>query len=776
MGTKAHDSGRADAGNPLPDGSSRPACDFQPTEGDVQAWRDSLLHEDSGRLVGLARNYLGSVRTPFDKRELIVRLESLLRRPETGTATVALLSRTDILILGSILLSGPIPEPALKGLFAGEFPLAELGSRLANLGDRLLVYRQEYADGARVAITPFLVGVLAPIATDARLLFGPEPGSAIDESAASIAGRDRKAGAELASVGLKALALFAFLTDHHGALRKDGSLSTRAAVAIRRICPDVGTQFAAALFGVLTSSGLVEGGRDEGRIDVDTLERIFWKNWESLAWRLALARSGGDPSAAPVVAATLEPFFSRGFLFSRQGLARLLRISCWRNGCAEDDPALVDAMLELGMIEAVDNGLQCRPEALVAPAKLAQQSSSQANSTQDAAKLAQQSSSQVNSTQDTGRPILAAEGSGILHLMPEASLQDRLFLISTARPVRLSGLWDFELDARSARRAFARGADAAGLIRALEKMEGRELPQALSFSLSSWEEEYRKLRLFRGSFLAVDAPTSEILEASGVAAALGAEKVSTGMYFLGNAPHERIEEALASIGMEIPPAIRTAKPPVAISRDSDLGDASALSWGNRNSERIRAYGGKSGSARRPTFDPGIDIAGSLDGGDRLAHELKAILSGFAILPALKGDLEERIARKLVLDGDQLERLAGLQARPKSGGGAREPGAAKGTRRPAPFLRDQIAGAMDYQGKLRLIRQALKSPLDRIEVQWSPREGERRTAMLRPTGLEQNEKGHTLEAEDLGTGGPARIGVGAMSSVRLVRASYFGDDT
>lgn len=91
-----------------------------------------------------------------------------------------------------------------------------------------------------------------------------------------------------------------------------------------------------------------------------------------------------------------------------------------------------------------------------------------------------------------------------------------------------------------------------------------------------------------------------------------------------------------------------------------------------------------------------------------------------------------------------------------------------------------ASGLDYAGKVRIVERALRSPGDRLEILYrlpgaAIDEGPARI-LARPVRLEKTEKGLVLEAEDLGTGSPVRVPLGAASLVRRMRASLFGEDT
>ncbi len=141
----------------------------KPTAAD---WSDALLTSGTEALHGAVRNYIGPIKTPYDKRELVQRLEAFLRRADTKETMLALLDSLDARILGSSLLMGPVGEQSLKDLFAGELPLFELGVRISNLLDRLLLFRYHYGGRRLVAVNPLLEEDLKARALDPSLFFG----------------------------------------------------------------------------------------------------------------------------------------------------------------------------------------------------------------------------------------------------------------------------------------------------------------------------------------------------------------------------------------------------------------------------------------------------------------------------------------------------------------------------------------------------------------------------------------------------------------------------
>jgi len=702
-------------------------------------WSNALLTSGTESLLGAVRNYLGPVKTPYDKRELASRLEAFLRREETRASILSLVDALDARVLGSALLIGPCPEPALRELFSGEMPLFDLGIRIDNLLDRLLLFRYQSGGGRLVAVNPIFEADLRRITLDPRLLLG---------SAAGGAGAGSPVTAELA------VGFFAFVFHSPIALRKSGGLTKK------------GTERAAALFPALAAAGRIDAlarafdaagfFRAEGDCRAPDRE-VFarglsaWGNGLPYYLAAALSLAGdaeaedrGEPLAEASVrsaerkARELGTVLARamaalpgGAAPSRSALPRWLRIVALRGGYDGDPAGAAQALDDLGL---VDSG----------------------------ARAAGDGGGEASSGGRRG-PVLVAEGSHALHLMPEASLEERLLAGSAARPASLEKVWSFEVDRETARRAFASGLTSASLRSSLEAMSGASLPQSLAFSLAAWEEEYRSLRLYRGFVLVADERQRPIVERSAALGRIVAEALAPGVYFLSAATQEEAAVALAAAGLEAPPAAEASRPAYggAVGGASVVGAASgALVAGDprifgaaeaaaRMATGIIAEAGEGRAALGESLWTAAPGAATLDPEPRLA-ELRAAVASSGRSDEERRELAERVERRLVLTARQI-----AESDPRS---------------------ERLeAGGLDYLGKVRVVERALRGRGDRLEVLYRLPGAEPVRALLRPVRLERNEKGLVLEAEDLGTGGPARVPLGAVSTVRRVRASLFGEE-
>ena len=134
-------------------------------------FKSALLTLGDEAFFGLVRNYLGPIRTPFNKHDLIKRLESFLRRPDIQERIVGLIDDEDAQLLSAVWMLGEPDFDELYLLFAGERSYLDLHQRLLNLEDRLLVYR----DHDRLLINPILQGLLEERVLRAELLFASRP-------------------------------------------------------------------------------------------------------------------------------------------------------------------------------------------------------------------------------------------------------------------------------------------------------------------------------------------------------------------------------------------------------------------------------------------------------------------------------------------------------------------------------------------------------------------------------------------------------------------------
>jgi hypothetical protein len=357
------------------------------------------------------------------------------------------------------------------------------------------------------------------------------------------------------------------------------------------------------------------------------------------------------------------------------------------------------------------------------------------------------------------RRVFVTDGSHSLSVLPEAGLDDRIFALLVAVPKVYGKVWELELGRDSIRRAFGAGLEAGEIVTRLSAGCGMPLPQSLAFSIESWRDEYRSLRLFHGFVLVCDERGRRIVVGHPELSAMVAARLGDGVFAIAARSHDEIRSRFAEAGLELPGEIHAFGAPdslvvpgsvpaetyqaAGIQREDFAAIAGSL-WRELVDAEDRA--GEAGASDGVRESPG-----DLDPAPRL-ETLRALLVARAdgVPTELTRELSERIESRLILDAAQL-------ARADVSLGAIE------------------AGGLDYGGKTRIAERALRTRGDRLEIRYQLSGEPPTVAIVRPTRLEKTPKGIVLEGEDLSTGFPLRLPLGAASMVRRLRATPFGDD-
>ncbi|GHV86119.1 hypothetical protein AGMMS50230_17270 [Spirochaetia bacterium] len=200
----------------------------------------------------LMRSVLGTVKTPFNKQNLVEELSRFIARPDIQETIADYIDERDRRIIAAIaLLEEPLPGE-LESFFTGEYSYVELQSILVNLEERLIIYRfrdEEERKGLRIALNPRLENILAKAAADTEILF-PSLEYTMPETTGLNEGMNSKTLA----------ALFAFLQNGAVLVRGEGELSFRKKTVEegRRLFPGIDLEAAAG--GLLCLGLLVQDG------------------------------------------------------------------------------------------------------------------------------------------------------------------------------------------------------------------------------------------------------------------------------------------------------------------------------------------------------------------------------------------------------------------------------------------------------------------------------------------------------------------------------------
>nr|MBP7495484.1 hypothetical protein [Spirochaetales bacterium] len=144
-------------------------------EDELSRWKAAFLKLPDSAFFELLRNYLGELKTPYNKHTLLESLEGYLRNPDTRARILALIDPADALLLTAIFYLPHPSREALSRLVVGEFGYLELHNKLLNLQDRLLIYAIRDEAEEEFSLTPLLQDDLLERVIDPELLIPSRP-------------------------------------------------------------------------------------------------------------------------------------------------------------------------------------------------------------------------------------------------------------------------------------------------------------------------------------------------------------------------------------------------------------------------------------------------------------------------------------------------------------------------------------------------------------------------------------------------------------------------
>lgn len=730
-----------------------------------------MLSESSVRLLALARNYLGHVGSMVDKGKIVSGLSAMVARPEIQSAALALMDRTDKLIVGIISVAGDMDKAALQKMLAGEISYHEMEYRLANLTERLILFQTREET---FSLNPLFDETARSGAARTDILFGPGPAvasAAVAANAATNAAAVPAAEAEdfgherpppaLLSVQELGLIAYSLLQENRNLFLKSGELSARAKKRIASLLRGdrEGVGIVEAIIHALYRAGMAQEEDRGPLVDFRAFADFLLEAGRDFPFAMCLAYVNGlksNPYA--LIAEASSPFFEHRFSFSEAGLGRFIRLALGDSVVPETICSIPAALKDFGLLKEKDGLLQCSPERIV-------------------------SRWPVSSFDD--HAAISVEGTGMVHVLPSASLRDTIALLDIGSLESASGAWSVSITRESSRRTFAAGWTAGDIERSLESMSGTAIPQTLRFDIARWEEEYNSIRLFRGYVLAADGRAAKIIEGSGALSRFPHEKIGEGLYYFGSVQASTLEMALVDLGLPSPALRTSAKTgagkvrrwaeksesdqrdislkPEGVFAQAGMDEASRNSSGNERMDESLAFRFNVGSF--PSAVPDSEIVVSAEAAiDSPEGPLLDEIAHLPVSERLRKQIEERIKRKLVYTPDQLHAMvkAGNAEAKASGAAARL------------FDVGFVAGGLDFNGKVRIIQTALKAKFSRLDIRWAV-EGEIRTGLVRPVSLHKIERDYMLEGEDVVKGQPVSIRVGSMMQVGLQKGFLLGDE-
>jgi hypothetical protein len=701
-------------------------------ENSLSRWKSAFLTLQDTAFFDIVRNYLGEIKTPYNKHVLLGNLETFLRSHETRRRMISLLDRRDSRLLTAIHILEAPTHDRIHRFFEGEIGYLDLHHHLMNLQDRLLIYADRSTGDEEILITPLLEEDLLIHVIDPRLL--------IPSQNARIA-----APPEPWLNDSLLTAMLSYLLEKKDIFKSDGTIRKKAEAELREKFPVLfGGSISRRselkednsrinlLFSAFLTTGLLRNTESGIEPDLDS-----WREFAGLPLpeRSCLIMRGSRQK--DLFQSWREAEWLMGFIsilkitdaYSLPALVRLGRLAANRGPAG----VLIQEDWILGLIDfdvLVSNGGDEYSLNPLFP---------------------------LNPADHPKETCIIIQPNFDIAAKPHLTLPEGIPLAATANIKKYDRFPHYELTKTAFSRALALGYEGKNLRKHLALLNGEALPQNISFSLEEWEREFSGFAMVEGVVILVDEDRRHLFDHHREFRTLFKLNPAPGVYLVDRSSLTQFHKALQNAGIEIMPRLRkaeelpfleTATPPALF--DPDLP--------NPPESRIpRIFFPRSFtpvSPKMPVFTlrdettPSLDFAEENSPDWKLQEELYRLLSLSDLPEDQIQEIRERIRRRIILFPEQI--------------------------RPDTARKEKMeAKGLNYVGKVLIIEQTIQSTSDYLEIVSRAPDGSPSRILARPKELRRTGSDLILTAHTIPENTVIDIPVKKIGLLRRLRGFLMG---
>ena len=489
-------------------------------------WNKLMRGLPETAFMEIMNNYLGGIKTPYDKNELLDRLTTRLTRPDYIQSALFHLTPPDRQILSAVKWFGQADRAELTDFFSGDLPSGELSSRIINLEERLLLFYNRDGNKAGYILSPLLPDEIhRQLGPENIIHFHKDPLTAPQ-------------GMPLVN-GSFLICFTALLNEDIRISNNDGSIKKRFTSALIKAFPQTGftdepdEKLHLLLNGMKTLSFLTESSMN-WRFRIENLRRFSQlPRREQLLWfwgALCTREFSRIPECSLLIAALAKQIPLDCGLKQRE-LERMVVLI--KAGQALHEKEIVSLTHIIRILKLFGFFIPKGDYWYLHP--------------------------MIPALLDQRRP---ADGSFFLHATFDANLTpDTPFSLPLAMALgceRYDSFAQLHLTAASFKRFLKAGLSLEDMKEELVKRYGLPLPQNILFSLQEWEDDYNSLRLWEGIVLEVSSEKVPLINQSPRLQHCIRRPLAEGIYLLAKEDRPQWEEALNELGIETIP--RTESP------------------------------------------------------------------------------------------------------------------------------------------------------------------------------------------------------------------------
>lgn len=649
----------------------------------IISWRESFATLPDAHFFELIRMYLGEVHTPYNKPKLIEELGAFLRKEENRRTLVSLLSESDVELICAVHFIQNATQEKVAAFFAGEYSFAAVYERLLNLEERLILYRHGDKQTGKtiISVNPMLDDVLSPFLDERVLLAAP-----------SLAELNQTVSASLSPELLAAFVSFLHTTGD--VCKADGSFKKRAEAVLESVFPGKVELLHCVTLGFINLSIL----KDDARgfvIDEEKLKSFAELDSVNQHVLLAVASQGrfsrnGLVRQAQLLLDVVEGISESGY--TRQGLLR----SAFLISEKDNDIPGVAPIGQTGRFASMlarsreSNGMGSSSNTMSAVDAISMMDRlidsavlvgllSEKGKTEDGESIFVQGSLLSEPPRPTEPPFpkaLTIDAGFTVTLLPGLSLSALLPLMMFLEIRQFDTAAAFEINKKSAMRAFDAGMNWQQVYDTLAEFCPYEVPQNLRVSLEDWGNSYASVALYRGYVLQVSKENIPAMERNPAISHHIAATLAPGIYLLDVQSDLQAKAIIAQSGVDFIGTIKSVEKSMESTGFPKV-------WHSAN--RAASKSGADDFVATPAAEISLTQAELSLESARAAHfdAMRLELEKLNLSPEQKAGLLDRIERKIILTPAQLRGDSVRMERIEAGG-------------------------MDFSGKVHIIEHAISS--------------------------------------------------------------------
>ena len=681
---------------------------------DIDKWKKIIISLPEHIFFDLIRNYLGDVKTPFNKHDLIEKFAAFLRKEKTIDKIISLIDKQDAYVLTALDILGPIEIKMLYSFFSDKKSYYDFYLHLQNLEERMLICTdKDSKESPLLIISPLLEDVLKEKVINPSLVV-----PAIDVS------DNLKEETETWYCESILFSILSYLLGREQVLNLDGNFKKRIKEELIEIFPDKMNTDAELRIDimrkVLKRLNLVR--QDEGVFN-PIIER--WKEFMALPFseRQIISIGAFFSSHYILYFSLIDKFMkilcSTGKGFSKSSLLKIIDLLFVKNYVPQEEWRDDIIKILTGIKYLKKNGDCYYPNPAYLSIIKAPDTSAE---------------SAVRDDEESNHFILQPNFD--IHVSKKINFHDGVMLAFTANIKKYSDIILLTLSKESFLRALRVGYEGKDIIAFFNCLAGYPVSQNVMFSLESWEKEYKSLEFFKGIVLLADEKKSNIIDNSGYFSSGLCKKLSegTGVYLINEKNMPALLEAFNKAGVDsisLPQSLITdsvettsAKTPVQSFKE-DLGTMKYIDGFELDYDKI-------------TYPVPEKIET-----DFSAIKEKIESSNFTA--AQKEVVFDRLERKLILSPEQVR---------------------KGSAR----IEKIEATGLDYNGKVRIAEDVVGNSGYLAEVVENNQEGEPVKRLIKAEKIEKEGKNYYLKGSLLLDDSKVTISISKISLIRKIRTS------